>query len=62
MKDTLCYHNITTIQTDHTAIRGLQKLKKIPKIQTWIELTPPTHPSSQLFWKPITDMERTLKS
>ena len=44
--------------------KRLCKVKKPPKIpkKTWIDLTPPTHPRPKMFWKPITDMDRTLKS
>ena len=45
-------------------LRALQSEtnSKNPKTN-WIELTPPTHPQAKLlFWKPITDMNRTLKS
>ena len=43
---------------------GIFAKLKIPKIQFFFATADPTHPppSKHFFWKPITDMDRTLKS
>ena len=48
-----------------SSFRGFAKLKKIQKIQkNNLDRVHPMHPLPpyKLFWKPITDMDRTLKS
>ena len=41
------------MRTTVNGVRVFAKLKKFQKSKkTWIELTPPTHPPSKLFWNP----------
>ena len=42
--------------------KGLCKVKKFQKSKINLDGAHPTHPHQNFFWKPITDMDRTLKS
>ena len=46
---------------DREGITGFAKLKKFQRFKkNWIELTPPTHPHPNFFWKPITDTQTLI--
>ena len=54
--------NREVIHSNSPFIRGFAKLKKMPKIPKQLDRAHPTSPPNLVFLKPITDMDRTLKS